>query len=54
MPAAAQQRLFVSSVSTLSAARSKADREGKSSCWFFMPLSSDVQLRVGPSAAGGR
>lgn len=34
MPAAAQQRLFVSIVSTLPAARSKAGRALVLSCWF--------------------
>ena len=43
MPAAAQQRLSVSSVSPPFAVRSKADKAPVLFCWFFMPLSSGVR-----------
>jgi hypothetical protein len=43
MPAAAQQRLFITGVSTPLVLRSKAAPALMFSCWFFMPLSSDVQ-----------
>lgn len=53
MPAAAQQRLFVFSVSTLASLQSKAVVDWVL-CWSFcMPLSSEVRMRVGSSAAGG-
>lgn len=54
MPAAAQQRLFVTGVSTPLVLRSKTVSALMFSCWFFMPLSSDVRQRVGPSGAGDR
>ena len=53
MPAAEQQRLFVSSVSTLGSLRSKAVVDWVSCRSIRMPLSSKVRLRVGSSAAAG-
>lgn len=52
MPDASQQRLFVSSVSTLTSSQSEAVVDWVL-CWSIcMPLSSEVRLRVGSSAAG--